>query len=82
MRRTFLLIAIVSALVGSASASASLTPLRRHFGDVTIPRLLHGTIPVPAAGTVGKVRVIATIALPPLAQAFDSGSATGPGRSS
>ena len=80
MRRTFLLIAIVSALVGSASASASLTPLRRHFGDVTIPRLQHGTIPVPAAGTVGKVRVIATIALPPLAEAFDSGLGVGPGR--
>src|SRR5262249_33136058 len=55
-------------------------PLRRHFGDVTIPRLLHGAIPLPAAGTQGKVRVIATLGLPPLAQAFDSGLGYRPGQ--
>ena len=33
------LIALVTALVASASASAGLVPSKRHFGDVTIPRL-------------------------------------------
>jgi subtilisin family serine protease len=80
VRRTLILIAILSALVVSASASAALIPLRRHYGEVTIPRLRHGTIPVPAAGSRGQVRVIATLGLPPLAQAYDSGLGYRPGQ--
>jgi len=70
VRRTVLLVAVVSALVGSASASASFIQLRRHFGDVTIPRFRHGTIQVPAAAQRGRVQVVATLGLPPLAQAY------------
>jgi minor extracellular serine protease Vpr len=70
VRRTILVIVVASALVGSASATASLVHLRRHFGDVTIPRFRHGTIKVPDAATRGRVQVIATVGLPPLAQAY------------
>jgi subtilisin family serine protease len=80
VRRTLILIGILTALAGTASASASLIPLRRHLGDVTAPRVLHGTIPVPAAGTQGTVRVIATIGLPPLAEAYDFGLGYRPGQ--
>ncbi len=70
MRRTLVLIALVSTLASGASASASLIPLRRHFGDVTIPRLRHGTIQVPAGHANGTMRVIVTLRLAPLAQAY------------
>jgi len=70
VRRTLVLIGLLSALAGSASASAGLTPLKRHFGDVTIPRFRHGHIALPAPGTRGHVQVIATLGLPPLAQAY------------
>ena len=73
MRRILVLISILSALAGAASSPASLTPLRRHFGDVTIPRFRHGTIALPAAATRGAARVVVTIAQPPLAQAYGDG---------
>ncbi len=73
MRRTVVLIALLSALVSGASASASLMPLRRQFGDVTIPRLIHGRIHVPAGHTAGTVRVIVTLPLAALAQTFGDG---------
>jgi len=75
VRRTVALVLALAALAGATSASASLIPLRRHFGDVTIPRFRHGHIVVPAGHASGTVRMIATLALPPLAQAF--GNATG-----
>jgi minor extracellular serine protease Vpr len=79
VRRTLVLIALVSALAGSVSASASLTPLRRHLGDVTIPRLRRGTISVPPGHADGTVRVIVTLGLAPLAQRFGGGLTFGLG---
>jgi subtilisin family serine protease len=73
VRRTVVLIALLSALAGSASATASLAPLRRHFGDVTIPRFRHGTIHIPAGHGRGTMRVVVTLGLAPLAQAFGDG---------
>jgi hypothetical protein len=64
VRRTVVLITLVSALASGASASASLTPLRRHFGDVTIPRFTHGQIRIPAGHADGRVRVIVTLRRP------------------
>jgi minor extracellular serine protease Vpr len=80
VRRIVALILAFAALAGAATASASLTPLRRHFGDVTIPRFRHGKIVVPSGQAAGTVRVIATIALPPLAQAYGNGLAYRPGQ--
>lgn len=80
MRRILALTLALAALAGASSASASLIPLRRHFGDVTIPRLRHGRITVPAGYSTGRVRMIATLALPPLAQAYGSGLAWRPGQ--
>jgi minor extracellular serine protease Vpr len=80
VRRTVLLIAIASALVGSASASASVIHLSRHFGDITIPRFRHGTIQVPSLATRGRVQVVATLGLPPLAQAYAGAFGYGFGR--
>jgi minor extracellular serine protease Vpr len=73
VRRTVVLIALVSALASVASASASLTPLRRQLGDVTIPRFRHGQIRIPAGHAEGRVRVIVTLRLAPLAQTFGDG---------
>jgi minor extracellular serine protease Vpr len=73
VRRIVVVTALVGVLLGSASASAGLVPLRRHYGDVTIPRLRHGTIAVPPASIRGKATVIVKLALAPLAQAYDNG---------
>ena len=80
MRRTVALLTVFAALAGTASASASLIPLRRHFGDVTIPRFRHGTIALPAGHATGTVRVVATLALPPLAEAYGDGLGYRPGQ--
>jgi hypothetical protein len=74
VRRVVALVLALAALTGASTASASLIPLRRHFGDVTIPRFRHGHIVVPAGHSSGTVRMIATLPLAPLAQAF--GNAT------
>jgi minor extracellular serine protease Vpr len=73
VRRILLSITLVAALLGSASASAGLIQLRRHFGDVTIPRVTHGTIAIPSASERGKATVIVTLGLAPLAQAYGNG---------
>jgi minor extracellular serine protease Vpr len=75
VRRFIVLITLAAALVGSATASAGFVQLRRHFGDVTIPRLRHGTIKAPPAALRGKSTVIVTLGLPPLAAAYGSGYA-------
>jgi subtilisin family serine protease len=73
VRRIVVLIALVAALLASATASAGLIPLRRHLGDVTIPRVVHGKIAIPSAADRGKATAIVTIGLAPLAQAYGNG---------
>jgi minor extracellular serine protease Vpr len=73
VRRSLLPIALLAALLGSASASAGLIPLRRHVGDVTVPRVVHRRLVVPNAFERGKASVIVTIGLAPLAQAYGNG---------
>ena len=73
MRRTVALLVLVTALVASAAAGASLVPLKRHFGDVTIPRFVRGHVQIPPGAASRRLRVIVTLALPPLAQAYDGG---------
>ena len=62
-----MLIALIAALALTASASAGLQPIKRTFGDRTIPRVRAGTIAVPPAARRDRVRVIVGLSLPPLA---------------
>jgi minor extracellular serine protease Vpr len=75
VRRIIVLITLAAALFGSATASAGFVQLRRHFGDVTIPRVRHGTIAIPPASLRGKSTVIVALGLPPLAAAYGNGYA-------
>jgi minor extracellular serine protease Vpr len=66
-------IALIAALVLTASASADLQPINRTFGDRTIPRVRSGTIAVPPTRRGDRVRVIIGLSQPPLAAAYGPG---------
>jgi minor extracellular serine protease Vpr len=66
-------IALIAALVLTASASAGLQPINRTFGDRTIPRVRPGTIAVPATRHGDRVRVIVGLSQPPLAAEYGPG---------
>ena len=68
MRRSIALFALAASLALASSAAAALQPIRRDFGDKTLPRLV--TAPkLPAAHSTGRLRVIVSLRLPPLAAA-------------
>ena len=67
MRRLLPLSAALAALVTATTAAASFRPIRRDFGELTIPRVRAGTIRIPAAHRTGLVSVIVRLASPPLA---------------
>ena len=73
LRRQLVLLLPLAALAFSASASASLRPVDRTFGDVTLPRLTSGTLRVPDAQRSGRITVIVTLRLPALAAARGPG---------
>ena len=58
---------VVTALASALPAAAALTPIKRTFGDVTIPRVRAGTLAVPRNQHTGRVRVIVRLPLAPLA---------------
>ena len=60
-------IALVVALMVTATAAAALQPIERRHGEVEIPRVRAGTITVPDAHRRGRITVILTLADPPLA---------------
>ncbi len=63
--------AVATALCASAvPAAASLEPVRRTFGETTLPRVRAGTIHIPAAHRSGRIRVIVSLAFPPLAAEY------------
>jgi subtilisin family serine protease len=68
LRRLLASLALVAALVSAASSAAALQPVRRGFGEVEVPRV-RAWEGVPARQSTGRVRVIATLGLPPLAAA-------------
>ncbi|HEX2293440.1 MAG TPA: S8 family serine peptidase, partial [Gaiellaceae bacterium] len=83
MRRKLALLVPLAALALTASASAGLRPVDRTFGDVTVPRVTTGTLRVPEAQRgSGRLTVIATLRLPPLAAARGPGlfASLGPSR--
>ncbi len=60
-------IALIVALVLTASSAAALQPIERRHGEVEIPRVRAGSITVPTAHRRGRITVILTLADPPLA---------------
>lgn len=66
MRRIVPLLVCCAALVAALPAAAQLEPVQRTFGDRSIPRLRAGVLP--ALRSSGRIRVIARLPLPPLAQ--------------
>ena len=70
MRRLLALLLLAATLCSAASAAAALKPIRRTFGDTTVPQLRAGVVPMPASRANGRVTVIARLKLPPLAAAF------------
>ena len=77
-----LLLAALLVLATSAAAAAGLRPIRLpQRGEVTLPRLRHGVIRVPAGHTAGRVTVLVGLRLPPLAARYGPGlQAFGPRR--
>ena len=72
MRRAIAFSVLAAALLAAAPTGAALRPIKRSFGEATLPRLRAGTIRIPAGHASGRVRVIVTLKLPPLAGAFGS----------
>jgi subtilisin family serine protease len=70
LRRLLAFLLLSAALCSAASAAAALQPIRRTFGETTVPQLRAGVVPMPAARANGRVTVIARLKLPPLAAAF------------
>ncbi len=64
------LLTVATALLSALPAGAALTPIRRTFGDTTVPRVRAGTLRIPARQHTGRVRVIVGLHLPPLAAAY------------
>ncbi|HVA31590.1 MAG TPA: S8 family serine peptidase, partial [Gaiellaceae bacterium] len=71
MRRAIPLLAFGVALLLALPASARQLPVQRGLGERSLPRVRVGVIPAVAPST--RVRVLARLALPPLAQRFGRG---------
>src|SRR5262245_44079636 len=71
--RRLLIFASLAALVAVPASSAAFRPIQRDFGELTIPRVRAGTATVPKGKHDGRIRVIVTLKLPPLAQAYGRG---------
>jgi len=69
LRRALALLAFVATLASASSAAAALQPIRRDFGEQTVPRLRFGKVQIPAQHAAGTLRVIVSLPLPPLAVA-------------
>ena len=69
MRRTALFAAAVAALAFGASASAGFQPIKRDFGDRSLPLFRQGTPRIPSGQADGRMRVIVGLPLAPLATA-------------
>ena len=70
MRRFAPLLAVVAALTVVAPTFAKLQPIKRSFGEVTLPRLRAGTLQIPRGHADGRIRVIVRLKQPPLAAVF------------
>jgi minor extracellular serine protease Vpr len=64
------LFAVAAALASAVPAGASLVPINRTFGELTVPRVRAGKLTVPRNQVRGRVRVIVGLSLAPLAASF------------
>jgi minor extracellular serine protease Vpr len=71
--RRFLVLAVLAALTAVPAASAAFQPIKRNFGELTYPRLRAGKVTIPKGQKDGRIRVIVSLGLPPLAQAYGRG---------
>ena len=62
------LLVVVAALLGAVPAAATLTPVRRSFGELQIPRVRAGHIRLPAGHANGRIRVVVQLHGAPLAR--------------
>jgi minor extracellular serine protease Vpr len=69
LRRALLLLVFGAALAGAVPASAKLVPVQRSFDGRTLPRVRAGSIHLQGPGPA-RVRVIASLSLPPLATRY------------
>jgi minor extracellular serine protease Vpr len=69
LRRLAPLVAAIAALASATSASSALQPVKRHFGDRSLPLVRQGTLHIPAGQAESRVRVIVGLPLAPLARA-------------
>jgi hypothetical protein len=68
LRRAFLSLIVLAALVAAVPASADLRPVRRDFGELHVPRVRAGHITLPAGHARGLVRVVVQLREAPLAR--------------
>ena len=71
--RRVLVLAVLAALIAVPAASAAFKPIRRDFGELTYPRVRAGKLTIPGGRHEGRIRVIVSLKLPPLAQAYGRG---------
>jgi len=64
------LFAVAAALASAVPAGASLVPINRTFGELTVPLVRAGKLAVPRNQARGRVRVIVGLPLAPLAASF------------
>ncbi|MBD0347866.1 MAG: S8 family serine peptidase [Thermoleophilia bacterium] len=69
MRRRFFLVAFAAALTLSTTAYAGLERVQPRAHELAVPTVRAGTVQIPPRQRTGRVRVIATLRLPPLAAA-------------
>ncbi len=67
MRRAVVLVVLLATLGLGSAASASLEPIRRDFGDVSLPRVHPSDLSMPAHRTAGRVSVLLRLRGAPLA---------------
>ena len=67
--RRIVLVPLAAALVLASASSAGLhlQPVHRSFGELTLPRLRHGVVHIPAGHKRGRLTVLVDLRLPPLA---------------
>jgi minor extracellular serine protease Vpr len=69
LRRIVFLPAVIGALVCATPAASELRPVKRDFGERTLPLVRQGVVKAPAGRGESRVRVIVTLPQAPLAAA-------------
>ena len=65
--RRLVFLPLAAALILASSASATLQPVRRSYGERSLPRVRAGTLKIPSASSHGRLTVLVGLRLPPLA---------------